>query len=275
MKSFTTLSTIGFGLLLLVWSGCGNPVEPTPTPAAFTYQDESTLGDQMHEAMVSSTLFDVLPDDSTYAAAYAYLSGLRVRLLATDVLERRRDFDWAFHILKDDNHQRCFTTVGGKLYVSTGLLRDMVNNEAELMGILAHELYYADASYHLELLKDNFNIREILDVMYGGADAEALAMIGTFYNTPRERNLVLEADQFGANLLCVVGDISINALADVIHNVTLAQPTPTWYVNHPTPGNSSLNDRLGEIQAIADNCNHLDETYLNRYLNFLSNLPPR
>lgn len=266
---------ISLAMLSLLWNGCGNPVEPTPTPAAFTYQDESTLGDQLHEAMLSSTLFDVVPNDTTYAMAYNYLSGLRVRLLATDILERRRDFDWAFHILKDDNHQRCFTTVGGKLYVSTGLLRDMVNNEAELMGILAHELYYADKSYHLDVLKENYDIREILDVMYGGADAKALTMIGTFYNTPRDRNLVLEADQFGANLLCVVGDISIGALAMLVQNVALAQPTPTWYVNHPTPGNSSVTDRVGEIQAIEINCNNLEETYVNRYLNFLNNLPPR
>lgn len=274
MKTTKTL-LIGIAAALLAWSSCDNPVEPTPTPVAFTYADESTLGDQFHDAMVGSTLFDVVPNDTTHAAAYDYLSGLRVRLLATNVLERRRDFDWEFYILKDDNHQRCFTTVGGKLYVSTGLLRDMVNNEAELMGVLAHELYYADASYHLDALKEDYDIREILDVMYGGADAKALTMIGTFYNTPRERNLVLEADQFGANLLCVVGDISIGAYATVVQNAALAQPTPDWYINHPTPGNSSLTDRMGEIQAIEDNCNNTEETYLNRYVNFLNNLPPR
>ena len=263
--------------MLLLIGACRNPVEPVE-PQGFTYADESDLGDEIHEAMVGSSLFEVLtgnPGD-TYHAAYQYLSGLRVKIIATNLLERRQDFDWKIYIIKNDDLQSCFTTVGGKIYVTTGLLRDMVANEAELLGVLAHEMYYADHSYHMELIDANYDFKVIYDVMTGGVEDRALEMLGSFYNTPRDPNLVPQADQFGANILCAIGDLSITAFGNVIENAAVTNPTPRWYTNHPTPSNSSITDRKGELQAIEFNCaGSSPNLYQDRYLDFLNNLPPR
>jgi hypothetical protein len=279
MKPLRKIYIIFLGVLLFL-GACENPLPDSgEEPEGFTHQDESDLGDEFHKAIASSTLFNVLSDaeNSTYYAAYQYLSGLRGQIWGTGLLERRRDFDWKIYILEDDNNQRCFTTVGGKLYVTTGLLRDMVANEAELLGVLAHEMYYADLSYHKDRLLEYFSFTEILDVKYGGENAKALEMIGTFYNMPRNANLVPQADQFAADIICTIGGVSINAFGNVIENTSITNPTPDWYINHPTPSTSSVEDRKSELQVKAINCStdNDNQVHYNRYLDFLNVLPPR
>lgn len=263
-----------FFLGLLLLGACGNPVEQ-PQPTGLTYSDENDLGNRIHEAMVSSTLFKILDRQGTYSAAYNYLSGLRVKLLATNLMDRRHDFDWEFHILEDDDVQDCFTTVGGKIYVTTGLLRDMVTNEAQVMGVLAHEMYYADNSYHMDFIKNNYEFTQILDVIYGGEEARALEMISIFYNSPRNANLVPQADQYAAAILCAIGNIRIDELGTVIENVSFTQPTPRWYSNHPTPSTSSIEDRKGELATKQFTCGNPQDVGFDRYTNFLNVLPPR
>jgi hypothetical protein len=276
MKPLRKIYIVFLGVLLFL-GACENPLPDSgEQPEGFTHQDESDLGEEFHNAMVSSTLFNVLSDaeNSTYYAAYQYLSGLRGQIWGTGLLERRRDFDWKIYILEDDENQRCFTTVGGKLYVTTGLLRDMVGNRAELLGVLAHEMYYADLSYHKDRLLEFFSFTEILDVKYGGSNAKALEMIGTFYNTPRPADLVHQADQFAADVICNIGGISIMAFADVIDNASQTQPA--WYINHPTPSGSSVEDRIQELVTKADVCTRdANEVFLVEYQNFLNILPPR
>jgi len=261
------------GLLLLV-GACRNPVE-IPQATGLTYSDEMDLGNRIHEAMVSTTLFKVLDREGTYSAAYNYLSGLRVKILATNLMDRRHDFAWEFHIIEDDDVQDCFTTVGGKIYVTTGLLRDMVMNEAQAIGVLAHEMYYADNSYHLEVIKNNYEFTQILDVIYGGEETKALEMITLFYNSPRNANLVPQADIFAAAIMCAMDNIKIDEFAEVIESASISQPTPRWYTNHPTPSTSSITDRKGELQTQQFVCGNPQDVGFNRYLAFLNVLPPR
>jgi len=63
----------------------------------------------------------------------------------------RPDLPWQFGVL-DDNDVNAFAAPGGYVFITKGLLARM-NNEAELAGVLAHEISHVLRKHHLQALK--------------------------------------------------------------------------------------------------------------------------
>lgn len=255
--------------VLLLLGACENPIEP-PIETGFTYKDEKNLGQQMHQAILNTGIFDIL-DATEYPEAIQYMSSIRVQIVGTQYMERLADYDWNVHIIHDDNIQDCFTTIGGQIYIFTGLLKTL-QNEAQLFGILAHEVFYADKGYHMELIEKQYPFNILLDVSYGGEDQRALEMMYTFYDEPRNADKVLEADQYGWSLLCLAQSANIE-METAIENSYFANNL--WYQNHPHPMTSSWDTRQDFFeQAKQDTtCGGTDDG-LNRYLDFVLNHLP-
>jgi predicted Zn-dependent protease len=65
----------------------------------------------------------------------------------------RPDLPWSFAVL-DDAGYNAFAAPGGFVFVTKGLI-DSVADEAELAGILAHEITHVVAKHHLKALRKN------------------------------------------------------------------------------------------------------------------------
>lgn len=63
----------------------------------------------------------------------------------------RPDLPWQFGVL-DDNDVNAFAAPGGYVFITKGLLAKM-NSEAELAGVLAHEISHVLRKHHLQALK--------------------------------------------------------------------------------------------------------------------------
>lgn len=63
----------------------------------------------------------------------------------------RADLPWHFAVL-DDNEFNAFAAPGGYVFITRGLLLSM-RNEAELAGVLAHEIAHVVRKHHLQALK--------------------------------------------------------------------------------------------------------------------------
>lgn len=63
----------------------------------------------------------------------------------------RPDLPWQFGVL-DDNDVNAFAAPGGYVFITKGLLARM-SNEAELAGVLAHEISHVLRKHHLQALK--------------------------------------------------------------------------------------------------------------------------
>ena len=74
---------------------------------------------------------------------YAYLEQLMERILKTGNVVHARDFDWTIHVIADRETINAFAMPGGYIYVYTGLI-DYLDDEAELAGVVAHEIAHAD-----------------------------------------------------------------------------------------------------------------------------------
>lgn len=116
------------------------------------------------------------------------------------LIEERIDsgLSYRVHVVSDDV-ANAFTTVGGRIYVTTGLLGEggLARNEAELLGVLAHEVA------HNELRHVSMQVEIAREAFGDGADAEraALANLLRVLDAPWSSSSEDEADAFAVEAL--------------------------------------------------------------------------
>ena len=76
------------------------------------------------------------------------------------------DPDARLHVIDDLSTVAAFSTPGGHVYVTTGVLLN-VDNESELIGVLAHELGHIAGHHGTRQLVSEFGQRTLMDVAQG------------------------------------------------------------------------------------------------------------
>ena len=148
----------------------------------------------------------------------------------TDVAGRD-DFEYEFHVIMDDQ-LNAFALPGGKVFVNAGAIMNM-NSEAELAGLLAHEVSHAALSHGFQLVaRGNFTTSVVQYIPYIGSAAANLIVLD--YSRDMER----QADLYGTKIL-----VSAGYAADGVRNlmVTLDEIAekddrpipPAWLSTHP------------------------------------------
>ena len=108
----------------------------------YSPEEETRIGTQ-----ISGNLLGAVPlvrDDTLQR--YVNLVGNWVALQSG-----RKDVDWKFGVL-DTEDINAFAAPGGYVFLTKGLYRRL-NNEAELAGVLAHEIAHVTKKHHLKVLK--------------------------------------------------------------------------------------------------------------------------
>jgi predicted Zn-dependent protease len=135
----------------------------------------------------------------------AYVSEIGQRLAA---VSPRRDVQYTFKVIDAPDKVNAFALPGGFMYVYTGLMRTL-ENEAELAGVMAHEIGHVAGRHHGESMTRQFGYNFIMSIILG-EDANALAQLGSellgaagamYYSRDNER----EADQLGMSFLFEAG----------------------------------------------------------------------
>ncbi|MBE9166459.1 M48 family metalloprotease [Pleurocapsales cyanobacterium LEGE 06147] len=143
----------------------------------------------------------------------------------------RDDFEYEFYVIKDDQIN-AFALPGGKIFIHLGAIMK-TNSEAELAGLLAHEISHAVLSHGFQLVaKGNLTANVAQMIPYVGGTAGNLIVLN--YSRDMER----QADVYGTRILVASG-----YAADGMRNlmVTLEkqgkekdQPNPpVWMSTHP------------------------------------------
>jgi len=134
-KGFVLQGLVLCGLLLA--AGCAvNPVTGQQQLMLLSEQDESRLGSQTDQSVIEQ--YGVYQD----AGLQGYLQGIGQPMAR---ISHRPDLDWKFKVM-DSPVVNAFAAPGGYIYVTRGLLA-AVNNEAELAGILGHEIGHVTARH--------------------------------------------------------------------------------------------------------------------------------
>lgn len=107
----------------------------------------------------------------------------------------RPNLPYTFQVVRDNNIN-AFATAGGFVYVNTGLLR-AADNEAQVAGVMAHEIAHITNKHALKQMRQRILARGVADA--AGVDNNVLVAVGVEVglNLPKSRRDEYEADQDG------------------------------------------------------------------------------
>ncbi|MBN1578302.1 MAG: M48 family metalloprotease [Chitinispirillaceae bacterium] len=86
-----------------------------------------------------------------------------------------RDIDFTFTVIDNDTVVNAFAVPGGFVYIYTGLIKS-ARNEAEIAGVLAHEIGHITNRHGAKQMVKQFGISTLLDVLVGDSSAVRTVM---------------------------------------------------------------------------------------------------
>ena len=189
--------------------GCAsNPATGGASVVVMTQGREITIGQEMHQKLID----EGAAYDDPELQAYVSKVGQR---LATN--SDRPKLDFTFTVI-DSPDINAFATPGGFIYINRGLLA-YLDNEAELAGVLSHEIGHVTARHAARQQSASITNQVLATTAYiltGSSDiADASNMYGTELVRGYGRDHELEADGLGAEYMHKSG-YDADALLEVI-----------------------------------------------------------
>ena len=164
----------------------------------------------------------------------------------------RNEFEYEFHVIMDDR-LNAFALPGGKVFIHTGAIMN-TESEAELAGLIAHEVAHSDLSHGFQLVtRANLTSNVFQYIPYIGSTAGNLIVLN--YSRDMER----QADVFGTRVLAAA-DYAADGVRNLMvkleeqHDDAENPQPPAWLSTHP-----DTEDRVSYIEDIIISNN------LNRY----------
>ncbi len=160
----------------------------------------------------------------------------------------RSDINYYFAVVNDDR-PNAFATPGGYVFVSVGLLR-ILENEAQLAGVLGHEIAHISQKHALKALERNKRVAGFgsLSISLLGADPAVFDKVleqaaEILFTHGLDKDLEYEADKFGTEFATRVGYRS-TGLKDFLGTLQKSLPNSgsALLSTHP-----SASDRLAQL----------------------------
>lgn len=177
MKKIFILSL--FTVISISFIGCSTVSSVANAIGSINPTDISTdkeLGTQMYAQIASDPANYPLLDEAKYPEAYTHIKRITKTILDCGVVENRDVFDWSVKIIDADDVQNAFACPGGKLYVYTGLIK-YLDNEAQLAGVMAHEIAHAAARHSSRQIFQNNSVAYISGLLLGEHPSELATMV--------------------------------------------------------------------------------------------------
>ncbi len=194
-------------------------------------RQEVEIGRQINEQLISQKIRLYRDPQVTQ-----YVEQIGQRLARTS---KRPDLPYTFQVV-DDRGVNAFATMGGFVYVNTGLLR-LAANEAELASVMAHEIGHVAGRHAVKQLRETAIASGLVGA--AGLDRNVAARIGVelAFRRPNSRRDEYDADLLGLNNLTQAGYAPI-AMVDFMQKLLRSSSVPTFLSTHP--GTSERIERL-------------------------------
>jgi predicted Zn-dependent protease len=193
---FSLAAAVSLFLLIISQPACG----------AFTIEDEKKLGKDIYTKLDQDNF--ILHDQKLNA----YITDVGNRILAGS---DKAPFDYTFSIFNNTGIN-AFATPGGYIYINKGLI-SAVENEAQLAGVMAHEIAHANARHIASIIEKSkkLNIAMLAGLVAAaliGGGGETSAAIAAFslagatqMSLKYQREHEEEADRMGITYLVDAG----------------------------------------------------------------------
>jgi len=182
-------------------------------------QGESKIGENIAKSAIKS--LPIVEDQEIIE----YVNNMGQRLAQ---MTGRNEFEYNFYVVNDEN-LNAFALPGGQIFINLGAIVK-TNSEAELAGLLAHELAHTVLSHGFKLMSEGNLISSMVQyIPYAGGTVSNLIVLN--YSREMER----QADVLGTKIL-----VSTDYAADGVRNlmVTLNEEKKdigilAWLSTHP------------------------------------------
>jgi predicted Zn-dependent protease len=166
----------------------------------------------------------------------------------------RPDLPWHFGVLEAPQ-LNAFATPGGNIFITRGLFERM-KSEAELAGVLAHEIAHVLKKHHLKAIQKTAQLElagtavsTLARQDRNTANREKLLGAGTeLFSRGLDKSDELEADRLGV-VIAARGGYDAYGLPSVLQTLQAMNPQDSglalMFKTHPTPA-----ERLGALEAM-------------------------
>jgi predicted Zn-dependent protease len=186
-------------------------------------RQEVALGSQINEQIIRSGQARISRD----RALANYIDEIGQRLAKAST---RPQIPYTFQVV-DDNRINAFATMGGFVYINTGLIK-AADNEAQLASVIGHEIGHVVGRHAVNQMKEMATVG--LGASAAGLNRSRAVALGVelALRRPHSRNAEYEADELGLKMLMNVGYAPSAAPAFMQKLVSASSP-PTFLSTHP------------------------------------------
>ena len=203
-------------------------------PSAIEVLELSTMSDE-REVSLGSQIDAQLKGNGNVtlynsASVRQFVEQIGERLVA---VSERPELPFTFQVVNDSNIN-AFATLGGFVYLNTGLIA-LAENEAELAGVVAHEIGHITEKHVIDRLKQAAIARGVA----GAADIDDSVLVGIGYelalSLPSSRRAEYEADEVGLAMLEAAGyaPSGIVTFFEKLAAQSSGSRPPTFLSTHP------------------------------------------
>lgn len=196
---------------VLAISACSvNPVSGKKDFTLMSEKQELSMGAQAHKS--------IMKEKKRYnnAALQAYVNGIGQQLAKQS---HRSNIKFTFTVL-DDPMVNAFALPGGYIYITTGIMA-YLNSEAELAGVLGHEIGHVTARHGVKQQSAGMASAVLVSILakkVGASSGKQFNQLGTALIRGYGRKHELQADKLGAEYLARVGH-SPESMIDVVRTL--------------------------------------------------------
>lgn len=232
-------------------AGCAvNPATGEREISLISESQEIQMGQEADAAIVAQ--LGLYPD----SAIQRYVSDLGLELAKNS---ERPDLPWSFRVV-DDPVVNAFALPGGFIYITRGIMSHLTS-EAELVGILGHEIGHVTARHSVSQMSRQ-QLAQI-GLVVGMVFSERVRALGDVFGQSLQllflkygRDDESEADRLGVRYMTRVG-YSPGELSEVFRmleqvSAQSGQRIPEWLSTHPDPGNRAEAIQAGVAESQVD-----------------------
>ncbi|MCS6813330.1 MAG: M48 family metallopeptidase [Cyanobacteria bacterium] len=195
-------------------------------------EQEVALGRQMDSAVMAREFRAYRNADIN-----AYVNDIGQKLAR---LSDRPNLPYTFRVV-DDQQVNAFATMGGYVYITTGLLRT-ADNEAQLAGVIGHEIGHITGRHLIEQMKNDAIYQTIATAAGVNRDQIAALGIDLALRRPRSREDEYDADRRGLQYMGRAG-YAQSAMPVFMAKLQSSRSVPDFLSTHPAPA-----DRVAAIR---------------------------
>jgi len=236
----------------------------------FSLSEEKQLGADFDKEILKNPDFVIL-NEAQNKEAYQMLNQYKQKLLNTGKVDYANDFNWTVRIIKDDATVNAFAVPGGYLYFYTGLIKTL-DNEAEFIGVMAHEMAHVARRHSSAQLTKAYGKDMLLSLLLGNNTNQwiniAAGLASGLVDLQFSRTDEFEADKY-AVIYAYETDWDARGVADFFKKMDSHSPTPVFLSTHPKEA-----DRIDRVNKEWNSLGGKQgEYFVDNYKKFVKFLP--